>query len=395
MEPTKILLFSDIHFGIHSNSDKYLSICVDTMNWIKDLCKQIGIRRVIFMGDYFDSRSSIDIKTFNYATESLYDLAKSVDGIDMILGNHDLYLRDSTEFHSLAAYDGCENVKIHDEPFLSGDMLLLPWYYGVANCEKRISISNNIKYVFSHHDFPKSFFFGGSTTQKRRGVPKSDTCVISRFEDEFGIDNQLLETVIKNRGVFFSGHIHKQSKVNIGSGSYIQIIGSPYETEYGFGNAKCGVFVITRGTAETDDNVDFIENPFSKKHVEIRTSSFDSDLANIDFPKSFVRLNVDTQESFETISNIQHKISSLNPFHVFNTVFDFTSCSFAGKRDTSENPLESLPNKVTSKIDYINAAIDSADFSNFSYSSNGEIKCVDKKKIKEYAQKYYESILGK
>ena len=59
--------------------------------------KQRNVDAVLFGGDYFDSRSSIDVKkTMNIATESLYMLANEGFPVSMILGNHDLYLRDST-----------------------------------------------------------------------------------------------------------------------------------------------------------------------------------------------------------------------------------------------------------------------------------------------------------
>jgi len=386
-EDGKILIFSDIHFGIHGNSEKYLNICVDTMGWIAELCKEHFVKNVVFMGDFFDSRSSIDVKTLNYASQSLYNLSKSVDRIYMILGNHDLYLRDLTFIHSLSAYQGNEAITVVQSPMHGNGYSLLPWGYGKSQTTRNDEeiVPRGTKYVFCHHDFPKSFFFGSSSSQNRR---YGDTSTASRYED-IGMDESIIKEVISNSGIIMSGHVHKSRRIPLDGKSSIIISGSPYETEYGFDGAACGAFILD------GSKLNFFPNPHNKRHVELRTSSIDDDMADVDFPNSFIRLKVDTQESFDTISKIQHKIASKNPYFVFNTVFDFEACPFTGKRDIVENPTESLPNRVSSKMDYLNSAIDAADFSEFVFEIGGKRTPVDKTLVKELAKKYYEMIGGR
>ena len=114
-------------------------------------------------------------------------------------------------------------------------------------------------------------------------------------------------------------------------------------------------------------------------------------MENVDFKNSIVRLNVDTQESFDTISKLQSKINSMKPFSVENTKYEFTVAEFVGNRDEMENPLDSINSKVSSKLDYIINAIDKGDFSAFAFlDSDGNTSAIDKERLKEIATEIFD-----
>ncbi len=375
----KVLFFTDVHFGIHSNSQRYVDICTDTMEWIGKTCKERNIGEVVFGGDFFDSRSSIDVRLMSVATQSLYGLANGGLKIRLVVGNHDIYLRDATNVNSLVAYGANGNVEIVDKPtwLCDGTVLLLPWGYGTS--DNAVALNGREKTVFCHHNFPKDFFIGGGKSKK------SDTDVSDEFS-EFGFQKNLVETVIANGGNIFSGHIHHPSEIPLADKSSIVIAGSPYETEFGFKNVPCGTFVVDTDTS----GYEFVENPHSRKHVEVRTSSIDEDLDSKPIKSSFVRLVVDTQESFEAISDMQRKIGSLDPYYVLPTVFEFKSAAFVGGRDEDANPLESVNGSAMSKADYVNRAIDGADFSSFTYDDGGKAVEVSKDELKSIADGLFE-----
>lgn len=385
----KILVFTDLHFGIHSNSQSYIDICSNTLKWISNYCSKNSIKDIVFMGDFFDSRASIDVKTLNSATQSLYELADSGVNISLILGNHDIYLRDSTSIHSLLAFGGRNGIEVVDTPSIrlnkNGDSILfLPWLYGSQS--KKITVPENTKLVFSHHNFPPSFFMGATKKKTNRSDTYSSR---TPYEDEYGIQQEVLETVVKNEGLFFSGHIHQRKEIPVGKSSKIIIEGSPYETSWGFGGVKCGAYVVDTINADYE----FVENPFNMVHAEIRTSSPDEDFNKIDFPRSIVRLNVDTQESFDTISKLQAKINSKKPFAVENTKYEFTVAEFVGSRDEKNDGTvqQTVSGKVFSKLDYVLNAIDKSDFSMFSFIKDDETVHVDKRKLKDMATDLFES----
>lgn len=384
----RVFVFTDLHFGIHSNSQSYIDICSDTLKWISEYCSKNSIKDVIFMGDFFDSRASIDVKTLNSATQSLYDLADSGVNINLILGNHDIYLRDSTSIHSLLAFGGRNGIRIIDEPSAAKtsdghSVLLLPWLYGTSL--KKINVPRGTKFVFSHHNFPPDYFMGGGGKKKKAN--RSDTYVSATpYEDEYGIQQEILDEVVNNEGLFFSGHIHQRKEIPVGKSSKIIIEGSPYETSWGFKGIECGAYVVDF----LDASYDFIPNPHNKVHVEIRTSNPKKDMEGIDFKNSIVRLNVDTQESFDTISKLQAKINSFKPFSVENTKYEFTVAEFIGNREDFDNPIDSVSGKVSSKLDYIMNAIDKGDFSAFAFLKDDKTIQVDKKKLKEIATEIFD-----
>ena len=384
----KVFVFTDLHFGIHSNSQSYIDICSSTLKWISEYCSEHCIKEVVFMGDFFDSRASIDVKTLNSATQSLYELSDSGVNISLILGNHDIYLRDSTSIHSLLAFGGRRGIKIIDSPETvdvgGGNFaLMLPWLYGTAS--KKIDVPRGTKYVFSHHNFPADYFMG--SCRKKKNANRSDTYISpTPYEDEYGIQQELLDEVVKNDGLFFSGHIHQRKEIPVGNSSMIIIEGSPYETSWGFNGVECGAYVVDFASSEYE----FVKNPYNKVHVEIRTSNPQKDMDGIDFKNSIVRLNVDTQESFDTISKLQAKINSLKPFSVENTKYEFTVAEFIGNRDNLDDPSDAVAVGVSSKLDYVLNAIVKGDFSSFSFMKNDENVAIDKKKLKELATEIFE-----
>lgn len=386
----KALIFTDLHFGIHSNSQSYIDICRDTLGWIAECCSKRDINDVIFMGDFFDSRASIDVKTLNSATEALYSLADSGVNVTMVLGNHDIYLRDSTSIHSLLAFGGHSGIRLVDEVEsldvngCDDKVLLLPWLYGTT--AKKVDVPRGTKYVFSHHNFPVNYFMGGGLNRKKR---HSDSYTSKTpYEDEYGIQQEIMESVVENGGLFFSGHIHQRKEIPLKNSAMLIIEGSPYETSWGFNDVDCGAYVVdfVKGSYM------FIRNPHNKKHVEIRTSNAEDDMKDVDFGNSIVRLNVDTQESFDTISKLQSKINLKKPFSVENTKYEFTVAEFVGNNvNEGNNVIESVCGKVSSKLDYILGAIDRGDFSAFSFmDADGKTKPIDKEKLKDMARELFE-----
>ena len=163
------------------------------------------------------------------------------------------------------------------------------------------------------------------------------------------------------------------------------IAGSPYETEYGFNDTKCGCFLIDIDTAEYE----FIENPCNIKHIEIYTSKFNE--FNFDLiTNSFVRLRVDTNDTNSQKSIYQGKINEYHPYSIDNAIFEFECASFIGQRDLVDNPLDVIGTSVMTKMDYITKLINDTDFSLFTYlDKDGNQKQVSKDTIQTLAEKYF------
>ena len=155
----KIVLFGDIHFGAHSNSDLFNQECLDFLNFMKQWCDDNLVEdyETIFLGDWYHSRNNINVKTLNYGKEGLITLSNIGIKQYMITGNHDLYKKESREIHSLIIPDEASGIEIVDNPILIGDRLLVPWLVEDEKLKDLIQ-EHSPKYVFGHFEIP-SFKF--------------------------------------------------------------------------------------------------------------------------------------------------------------------------------------------------------------------------------------------
>jgi len=119
----KAACFTDIHFGKKSNSDQHNQDCLNFVTWF---CEQVRadktIDHIVFLGDWHENRSSLNISTLKYshvAGKMLNDLGLPVF---FIIGNHDLYHRHSREIHSLVHFSEFENFVLIDEPVVRTDI---------------------------------------------------------------------------------------------------------------------------------------------------------------------------------------------------------------------------------------------------------------------------------
>ena len=68
---SKILVFSDIHFGEQLNSPLKLDIAKKNIEFITNIVQEQGIKDIVFCGDWFHSRNSISVNTFFQSYEAL------------------------------------------------------------------------------------------------------------------------------------------------------------------------------------------------------------------------------------------------------------------------------------------------------------------------------------
>jgi DNA repair exonuclease SbcCD nuclease subunit len=106
MEELNIII-TDTHFGVKSNSVKWLTHQIYGLDEIKEYIitnkPKYDIVNIIHCGDVFDNRSSINTMILKNIREKLYELADLVDVFYIIAGNHDYYSpkEDFKEINSL------------------------------------------------------------------------------------------------------------------------------------------------------------------------------------------------------------------------------------------------------------------------------------------------------
>ena len=182
----KAAIFTDIHFGLKSNSQLHNEDCLNFVKWATAKARQEGCDTALFLGDWHNNRASINIVTLNYSLRALEHLNANFSNVYFIPGNHDLYYRDKRDIQSVEWARHLSNVHICNDWVTSGDVTIAPWL--VQDDHKRIPKIKS-KYVFGHFELPH-FFMNAMVQMPDHGELKRES-----FE---GIEH------------VFTGHFHKR-----------------------------------------------------------------------------------------------------------------------------------------------------------------------------------------
>ena len=147
----KAAVFTDIHFGLKSNSLEHNQDCADFVDWFIETAKAEGCETCFFLGDYNHHRASINIHTMQYGLRALEKLNDTFEKVYFIPGNHDLYYRDRRDIHSVEWAKHLPNVTIVNDWFSQGDVVIAPWLVGDEWQQMKKLDS---RYVFGHFELP-------------------------------------------------------------------------------------------------------------------------------------------------------------------------------------------------------------------------------------------------
>jgi DNA repair exonuclease SbcCD nuclease subunit len=188
----RAIAFTDIHFGLKSNSLVHNQDCEDFVDWIIATAKENNCETGLFLGDWHHHRASINLQTLNFSLRSLEKLSAAFSQFFFIPGNHDLYYRDKRDIHGAEWARHLPNIHVCNDWFQEGDVIIAPWLVG--DDHKRIQKMSS-KYMFGHFELPH-FKMNAMVEMPDNGEIKT--------EDFTGFES------------VYSGHFHlRQNKRNI------------------------------------------------------------------------------------------------------------------------------------------------------------------------------------
>jgi len=189
----KAAIFTDVHFGLKSNSTLHNEDCLAFIKWATAKAKSEGCETAMFLGDWHNNRASINILTLGYSLRALEHLNENFDQTYFIPGNHDLYYRDRRDVQSVEWAKHLNRVHICNDWTTIGDVTIAPWLVG--DDHKRLKKLSG-KYMFGHFELP-GYLMNAMVAMPDHGEvdPKND---LAGFEH------------------VYSGHFHKrQTKNNV------------------------------------------------------------------------------------------------------------------------------------------------------------------------------------
>jgi len=220
--------FTDIHFGKKANSIQHNEDCINYIKWFCEQVKKNDIDYIAFLGDWNENRSALNIHTLHHSHMG----AKMIDDLGLpvyfVVGNHDLYYRNSREVHSVVTHGEFNNFHIIDEPTvvddIEGSVLFSPYLFH----DEYPKLVEYLKIPFwaGHFEF-KGFLITGYGLAMPTGPDADD---------------------YKGPEHIVSGHFHKrQTRPD----SNVVYIGNTFPMDFGdAGDNDRGMMIYDHGTKE-------------------------------------------------------------------------------------------------------------------------------------------------
>lgn len=302
----KVLFFSDLHLGVHQNSQTWHKICLDLAEWIDGVMKQEKLDTIFFAGDVFHDRHEIGVNTLHTA-KKFFDILKDYQ-IHLIPGNHDAFLSSTVEVNSVEILES-ENVFVYSNPTTIevGDkkVTFCPWKTKIQELEE-------VDMLIGHFEIPN--FKMNATKICDHGDTSAD--------------------LLQKAKAVITGHFHYREHRNYDGEKYILYLGSPYEMDFGDRGQQKGVSIIDF----EDLSVKFIENNVTPKHYRLKISELvQKKYDNLqDLVKNnIVSLYVDTQIETLTLDLLISKLTQYNPLQ-FRTEFNILDSAQIDTKDVKK-----------------------------------------------------------
>ena len=287
-----VAIISDVHLGLHANSELWHDILLNYAKWLKNELDKNNIQDLLILGDIFNNREEIGVKTLSVTEQFFKIFSNSISPINIILlnGNHDSYFRDNSDINSISIFKGWSNITVVDKPetiiVKNNKITFIPW--GLHN-----NIPSDNDLLFGHFEI--------NTFKKN---------VAKLCED--GLDSSVL---LEKAKLIMSGHFHLRDERSYKNGKIIYV-GCPYQQNWNDVNSIKGYYLLN-----TEDlSYEFIENTITPKYLYIKLSDFfdKNKLENIkkSITGNFIKIIVDQEISYDSFEKILNVLTLLKPLEI-------------------------------------------------------------------------------
>jgi DNA repair exonuclease SbcCD nuclease subunit len=307
-----ILITGDWHVGVRGDSDTYQKIFE---TWITDFLlptiRKHDVKAIAILGDIFDNRNSINVKSQNLALWAIRYLLDSETRLEiyMLLGNHDIYYRNQREINSLKIFENMDRVCVinHISKYSFEDnrfFTFVPWIVS----EEDLKVIGKGDVVLGHFEL-------NGFEMTRGGIKETKGMNLSYFTDRFS--------------KVFSGHFHLRNDY---------YVGNPFQMNWGDTEDQKGVQILdTKNLSSV-----FIPNTISPIYKKVYLSQIKNKtfLLN-EIKNNFIKIYLDEPYTDKILQKIEEVVQSKKPL----------SYSFEGLGQEEENrdvEINNLTNPVES-----------------------------------------------
>jgi DNA repair exonuclease SbcCD nuclease subunit len=283
-------LISDTHVGMKANNETMLKASITVVDEIIKLCLDRGCKLIIHLGDFFDDRQTINVKSQEIGQLIIEKFEEA--GIDFILigGNHDFYYKRSKRLASINMFKR-HNIHLITKPkhltFDNVHFLAVPWLSSEEEITAftEFAMKEGHKYICLGH-FDIKGYWNNDYHQSYTGI---DPEVVRHFKK------------------VYSGHFHKRQ-----SDGNVTYVGSTIQKDHGETEQEKGItFLSTQDLSE-----DFQEFKNIPKHHTIvcdndllksPTSVLNKKYSDI-IEGNFIRLNILGFHDEEMIARVEMEL---------------------------------------------------------------------------------------
>lgn len=332
------LFIGDLHAGIHNNSIDFMDYQLSVFEKeIIPYCTNHGIKLVVFVGDFFDNRKTTNTMTLhNFRTRVIEVLHAMGISCIIILGNHDLYFRDSVDISTVQEFfsNRYKGVFVITKPMstrVGGSVIdFIPWICKENNDQIMQFISKSTANVAIGHFELTGFKFD------KKGM----VC-----------DGGLSPKVLKNYERVYSGHFHGESEQG-----NIKYLGVPYQLTASDIDDPKGFYVFD----DVARTVEFIPSEL-KMFYQVEYDETQKVKLNInDFAKyknavvKLIVINKKSNAAFAKYRDMFHQVGvlKLNIVEVEDVQYDSnTLVTVAEAEDTEQLISDSVANVTAVDVD--------------------------------------------
>lgn len=289
LKNNKVCCISDIHIGVHQNSNQWHRITLEWAQWLKKELNSKQINDIIISGDFFHYRDEIAVNTLHFVT-TILDLWSDFN-IIMLVGNHDAYYKDRSDVNSLSILNGWDNITVISDlrtvTLFGKEVTFCPW-------GTKISDIPNSNILFGHFE-------------------------IQTFkQNSFKVCCEGITTkgILKKSPLTISGHFHLREERCYDEGNIIYL-GNPFQMDFGDVGGVKGYYILDFNTSKYE----FTENSVSPNHKKVYLSELvqagdlTSEIRDT-FRNNFIKFIIDMNISPDEIDMLLRRLSSLNPVNI-------------------------------------------------------------------------------
>lgn len=289
----KLLFFSDLHANNHkpfsykldNARNSRLQDAIDIIDQLTAFCIEESVDVVLFLGDAFHIRTSIDIDVYSSTFEAFRKLSKACKKLIILKGNHDQHLRIGN-VHSLEPFREIAKVIDKPESFYYEELIIAAHPYTPdANAFKQWVATLEGGDLFLFHEGIKD-------------------AVVGPYDCPIDAELELSDIPHEIYKYCCGGDFHATQWLNDNT----LYIGSPYQQNMGERNSAKGVYFV-----DTKD--------WAWQFIETNAPKFFTFESQCDFLSSLEDGTVDIEKDFINVSIKENELDN------FKAKYPFVSCS--------------------------------------------------------------------